>query len=156
MQINQPEAFMKLIFPSQEKSIFNKSIYGALIGLFFIHLLSYVHAASRPATNLSCETNHKRSLSFIFKDERVKITINKLEQYEQPGATRDVASSEVNFDIARSRWNGLSVEKIAMFENKKHTIHIQNVEQPSNIDDYISIRDSEGHEIIYPLDCKKI
>lgn len=48
--------------------------------------------------------------------------------------------------------NGLT--KYLSFEGKQYQIHIDDKNQFSDNDDYISIRSNEGHEITYPISCQ--
>ncbi|HAZ11851.1 MAG: hypothetical protein A2X86_07630 [Bdellovibrionales bacterium GWA2_49_15] len=99
---------------------------------------------------ITCQTNHKSDQFLQFQDSQVVISINRPD-----ATTRQIASSSITFEGLRTKWNGKSVEKIGYFENNKHTIHIDDVSNLSNVNDYISIRSQEGHEMIYPLSCQR-
>ena len=99
---------------------------------------------------ITCQTNHKSNQFLQFQDSQVVININRPDT-----TTRQIASSPISFENLRTRWNGNSVEKIGHFENYKHTIHIDDVNNLSDVNDYISIRSQEGHEMIYPLNCQR-
>ena len=44
--------------------------------------------------------------------------------------------------------------KVVDFENQKHTIHISDMNNFSDFNDYIIIRARTGHEVTYPLTCE--
>jgi hypothetical protein len=48
--------------------------------------------------------------------------------------------------------NGFS--KFFYVSGKKYTIHIDDKDNFSDIDDYMIIKSSNGHEITYPLNCQ--
>ncbi|MBI2522106.1 MAG: hypothetical protein HYV97_16935 [Bdellovibrio sp.] len=100
---------------------------------------------------ITCETNHKSGQFLQFQDSHVVISINRPDT-----SARQIASASITFENLRTKWNGKSVEKIGYFENHKHTIHIDDVSNLSNVNDYISIRSQEGHEMIYPLSCQRV
>lgn len=44
--------------------------------------------------------------------------------------------------------------KILSFKGHKHTIHISDLKSFSNVNDYMIVKNSRGHEMTYPLTCK--
>lgn len=48
-----------------------------------------------------------------------------------------------------------SVTRSFQFEGHKYTIHVEDVDNFSEMDDYLTISDSKGHEILYPVICSK-
>ena len=90
---------------------------------------------------IECQTNHKSGQFFQFNDAQLVININR-----QDSTSRQIASSTVTFENLRTKWNGASVDKVGYFENYKHTIHIENVNHLSDVNDYISIR---SHDACY-------
>ena len=67
---------------------------------------------------------------------------------------RSVASSAIN--QVRTRLTATGFTKTLERNGKRHTIHINNGNNFSQFDDYIVIRNSEGHEITYPLECENL
>jgi hypothetical protein len=45
--------------------------------------------------------------------------------------------------------------KVVNFENQKHTIHINDMNNFSDFNDYIIIKARTGHEVTYPLTCEQ-
>ena len=68
------------------------------------------------------------------------------------GPERQLASIEG----IRTKISGNGFTKIMDFEGQRHTIHVANVNSPSQVEDYLVIRSREGHELTYPLDCSKV
>jgi hypothetical protein len=64
--------------------------------------------------------------------------------------SRDVAS-EIS---VRTRVMGNGFSKFFYVSGKKYTIHIDDKDNFSDIDDYMIIKSSNGHEITYPLNCQ--
>lgn len=88
---------------------------------------------------------HTPRLNKVFEINDNKITfIHEIDQHKN----RELAS--VN---SRNKTDLSGLNKIVNFENEKHTIHIENTKNFSDVDDYIVIRNQIGHEITYPLSC---
>lgn len=64
-------------------------------------------------------------------------------------AKRELASL-----VSRNKLSEVGITKIVSFENQKHTIHINDVKNFSDADDYIIIKAKSGHEVTYPLLCE--
>ncbi len=70
----------------------------------------------------------------------------------QAEADRQLAS----IDGIRTKITGNGFTKIMNFEGQKHTIHVNDVNSPSQVNDYLVIKSREGHELTYPLDCSSV
>lgn len=68
----------------------------------------------------------------------------------------NISRSPVSEQRARTRKRGNLLEKILYVNGNKHLVHIENVNSFSFLDDYLTIRNLQGHEITYPLECKKV
>ena len=90
---------------------------------------------------------HTPRMNKIFEVSDTKITF--FNEFDSK-AKRELASV-----TSRSKSNSLGVTKIVDFENQKHTIHITDMNNFSDVNDYIIIRSRKGHEVIYPLTCEK-
>ena len=55
----------------------------------------------------------------------------------------------------RTRRKGNGFTKVVHFEGHKHTIHIQDTNNFSDLNDYLVIKSRRGHEITYPITCKR-
>lgn len=81
--------------------------------------------------------------NFEIKDNRISFFKDEKEL-----KNRDIASL-----VSRNKNEVKGMTKIVEFENQKHTIHIEDVNSFSDINDYIVIKNKTGHEVIYPLTC---
>ena len=86
------------------------------------------------------------------KDLVISNTSIAFQEYQDSSDSRSIAST--NFQSVRTKNINNGFNKIVFFEGQKHTIHINNVSDFSDVDDYITIRSQKGHEIIYPLSCQ--
>jgi hypothetical protein len=73
-------------------------------------------------------------------------------EYHDSSDSRSIASS--NLHGVRTQKTIKGFNKIVFFEGQKHTIHIDDVSNFSDVNDYITIRSQKGHEIIYPISCQ--
>ncbi len=64
------------------------------------------------------------------------------------------ASRKLASLASRTKKSMTGFSKTVNFENQKHTIHINDVNQFSEVEDYIIIRSQKGHEITFPLTCE--
>ena len=49
---------------------------------------------------------------------------------------------------------GKSLTKTWRYEGQSYRVFMKDVQNPSEIDDFISIKTAKGHEITYPITCK--
>ncbi len=90
---------------------------------------------------------HTPRMNKIFEVADKKITF--FNEFDQT-ARREIASVS-----SRSKPEIKGVTKIVDFENHKHTIHISDVDNFSDVEDYIIIKSNTGHEVTYPITCQK-
>lgn len=90
---------------------------------------------------------HTPRLNKIFEIKDTKVTF--FNEFDK-SAKRELASVTSK---ARPAQNGMT--KIVEFENQKHTIHISDVSQFSDVNDYIIIKAKSGHEVTYPISCEQ-
>lgn len=55
----------------------------------------------------------------------------------------------------RTKLNGPAITKIFFVSGEKHTIHLNNKNSFSELEDFVNIRSRKGHEMTFPLNCKK-
>lgn len=92
---------------------------------------------------IKCQTNRM--------NKGIKITQSGINFYEQDFG-REVASAPSR-ELAMSEG---TITRSFNFEGHKYTLHVENVESFSDMDDYLTISDQKGHEILYPVTCSKI
>ena len=116
---------------------------------FLTLTLSIKALASIPS--MECETSRMTGKKVIVTSTNVTY----VEEYmKQEAPRREIASLETKITNVRTMFSGKGITKVLSFEGHKHTIHIEDVASPNQINDYLSIRSPRGHEIVYPLNCK--
>ena len=88
-----------------------------------------------PRMNKVFEVNDKKVVFFNEFDTKAK---------------RELASTP-----SRTKSSEKGITKYVDFENQKHTIHINDMENFSDVNDYIIIKARTGHEVTYPITCEK-
>lgn len=72
-----------------------------------------------------------------------------LVEVQQQSSGRSLASLR-----AATRGSGGSMEKMMNMDGHKVIIHLENMDRPNPIDDYVILRNAKGHEITYPIECQ--
>ena len=85
-------------------------------------------------------------------DKEFTITPAQITFYEEAELTptRSIASVQ----LVRTRKTVKGFTKILNIDGHRYSIHIENTESFSDVDDYIAIKNGKGHEVTYPLTCK--
>lgn len=78
------------------------------------------------------------------------ITMLESDGFENDRISRAIASLK---SIRTKNFNN-SLTKFFNFEGKSYTLHIEDVDFPSDADDYLIIKSNDSHEILYPATCK--
>jgi len=120
-----------------------KTLIATLITLLS---LSTFAALSPSSAKMIC---HTPRLDKAFVVGATQVTF--LDETQQE-ADRNLASIEG----IRTKISGSGFTKIMNFEGQKHTIHVDDVNSPSQVNDYLVIKSREGHELTYPLDCSSV
>jgi len=85
-------------------------------------------------------------------DQYLDIGENKISFYKEDSSNqqRSLASGQQTntFKTASGFTKTLNRDK------KRYTIHIENQKEYSELNDYLSVRSQDGHEMIYPLICQ--
>ncbi|OFZ25760.1 MAG: hypothetical protein A2381_03315 [Bdellovibrionales bacterium RIFOXYB1_FULL_37_110] len=55
---------------------------------------------------------------------------------------------------ARTQYVNSGINQMLNHEDKKYFIHISNLDNFSDVDDYIEMKTMEGHNIMYPIHCR--
>ncbi len=119
-----------------------------ILATLFLSVSSF---ASLP--NIECTTTRMTGKKVIISQSKVTY----VEEYMgNEGPKREIASLETSITNVRTMYSASGITKMLSFEGHQHTIHIENVASPSDMDDYLSIKSPRGHEITYPLTCKTI
>lgn len=122
----------------------NNLFYKVALIVFFATYSSFIMA--NPSV-INCHNERMRKSFVIHKNQ---VTIN-IEREDYSG--RSIASLSYSQRATRTKHHANGFSKIMSFEGKKYTLHIEDTKNFSELNDYISIRSKEGHEITYPLYC---
>lgn len=88
---------------------------------------------------------HTPRMSKVFNIEQNKVSVYQNDVRNG----REIASS----NQARTLYTSNGFTKVLEHMGHKVTLHIENAKQFSDVNDYLVIRDTQGHEITYPLTC---
>lgn len=109
-----------------------------VLALTFLMTLSFTASAGvlchTPRMNKVFEINHDKVTFFNEFDSEAKRELASVQSFSK--------------DIQQGYTKTLD------FENQKHVIHISNLNDFSDTNDYIIIKSNKGHEVTYPLTCK--
>lgn len=90
---------------------------------------------------------HTPRMNKIFEVSDKKVTF--FNEFETHSNKRQLASV-----TSRTKSTETGMTKIVDFENQKHTIHISDMQNFSDVNDYIIIKSRTGHEVTYPITCE--
>ena len=123
------------------KTLSLSTILGFLGLVLMIHTMNAYSAT--PA--IVCETAFGEK-SFTIEDSR--ISFNK---EDDAGVSRSISS--INGESVRTHKKHQGFSKTLYIDGNKHRINVQNVNEFSDVNDYLSITSPKGHEMTYPLTC---
>jgi hypothetical protein len=111
-----------------------------------IYSVCILMSASLWANNvdITCKTSRGRVLHI--SDQGIKIT-----ESHEVGIGRQTASIQ----NVKTRKSGTAITSVMKYNNHKCTVHIDNQNEFSPTEDYLLVKNNDGHEMIYPLHCQK-
>lgn len=138
-----------ILKPTGEKIMKQKTLSLSTI-LGFLGLLAMIHTFnSQAATSaIQCQTAFGEK-SFIIEDG--KISFHK---EDAAGVARSISS--VGAESVRTHIKHLGFTKTLYIDGHKHRINVQNTNEFSDVNDYLSITSPKGHEMTYPLTCHSV
>lgn len=116
-----------------------------LVGLIILIHSFNSHAASR---GITCSTAYGEK-SFTIDDNRISF-----HKEDEQGVSRSISS--VDAESVRTHKKHLGFTKTLYINGNKHRINIQNSNEFSEVNDYLSITSPKGHEMTYPLTCHSV
>lgn len=118
--------------------------------LGFLGLILMIHAFSAQATvpAISCSTAFGEKI-FTIENERISF-----QKEDESGVSRAISS--VNGDSVRTHKKHLGFTKTLYIDGNKHRINVQNINEFSEVNDYLSITSPKGHQMTYPLNCHSV
>jgi len=114
-------------------------------------ILASLLISMRVNASVVCKIGSKDTFIEIKDDS---ITWSEEAQTKKIGQ-RSIASNSISIPTMRTKHSNNGVDRISFFENKKHTFHIEDSQSFNSANDYLAIKNQQGHEIVYPLDCSK-
>jgi hypothetical protein len=116
----------------------------------FLALLLTIHSYSSFAASgaIECQTAFGEK-SFIIEDGRISFS-----KEDESGVSRSISS--VSGDSVRTHTKHLGFTKTLYVNGNKHRISVQNRNEFSDANDYLSITSPKGHEMTYPLTCHSV
>jgi len=128
----------------KHKALSLSTILGFLGLIIMIHMMSA--QAATPA--ISCSTAFGEK-SFTIEDDRISF-----QKEDEAGVSRSISS--INGDSVRTHKKHLGFTKTLYIDGNKHRINVQNTNEFSEVNDYLSITSPKGHEMTYPLNCHSV
>ena len=118
--------------------------------LGFVGLLLMIHTFNSQAATggIECKTAFGEK-SFLIEDGRISFI-----KEDASGVSRSISS--LSADSVRTQTKHLGFSKTLYIDGHKHKINVQNAQQFSDVDDYLSITSPKGHEMTYPLTCHSV
>jgi len=116
----------------------------------FLGLLIMVHTYNSYASTgaIECQTAFGEK-SFTIEDGRISFS-----KEDETGVSRSISS--VSKDSVRTHTKHLGFIKTLYINGNKHRINVQNTNEFSDVNDYLSITSPKGHEMTYPLSCHSV
>jgi hypothetical protein len=116
-----------------------------ILGFCGILLMIHAFSSHAKASTIVCETAFGEK-SFRIDDDRISF-----QKEDESGIRRAISSIDGSSVRTHKKQNGFT--KTLYVDGNKHRINIQNVNQFSDVNDYLSITSPKGHEMTYPLTC---
>lgn len=118
--------------------------------LGFLGLILMIHTMNSQAATgaITCSTAFGEK-TFTIEDNRISF-----HKEDDSGVSRSISS--VGGESVRTHKKHLGFSKTLYMNGNKHRIHVQNVNEFSEVNDYLSITSPKGHEMTYPLSCHSV
>jgi hypothetical protein len=118
--------------------------------LGFLGLMLMIHSMSSQAASgeISCST--------AFGEKTFSISDNGISFHkeDESGVSRSISS--IHGESVRTHKKHLGFTKTLYIDGNKYRINVQNTQQFSDVNDYLSITGPKGHEMTYPLNCHSV
>ena len=116
----------------------------------FFGLLALIHSYNSFASTgaIECQTAFGEK-SFVIEDGKIAFSKEDAE-----GVSRSISS--VKGESVRTHTKHLGFVKTLYIDGNKHRISVQNTNEFSDANDYLSITSPKGHEMTYPLTCHSV
>jgi hypothetical protein len=117
--------------------------------LGFLGLVAILHTFSSYAhASIKCETAFGEK-SFVIEEQKISFL-----KEDSAGVSRSISS--IASESVRTHKKNSGFIKSLYIGGDKHRINIQNTNEFSDVNDYLSITSPKGHEMTYPLSCYSV
>lgn len=120
----------------------------AVLGFLGLILIIHTFSASAATGGIECKTAFGEK-TFVIEDGRISF-----QKEDSEGVSRSISS--ISGDSVRTQTKHLGFTKTLYIDGNKHRINIQNTNEFSDVNDYLSITSPKGHEMTYPLTCHSV
>ena len=100
--------------------------------------------SAQAAVAINCETAFKEK-TFLIEDERIVFSKD----------SHELGRSISSVDQVRTERRHKGFDKVLYKDGLKHRIHIDDANSFNEVEDYMVITSPKGHEMTYPLSCRK-
>lgn len=114
-----------------------------VLGFLGLILMIQSFSAHSATGAITCETAFGEKI-FTIEEDRIAF-----KKEDEAGIRRSISS----VTSVRTQKNHQGFSKTLYIDGNKHRIKIQNVNEFSESNDYLSITSPKGHEMTYPLNC---
>lgn len=112
-------------------------------------LLAFLGEASAAVMPLKAKCETPRGFHrFVINNKAISVQ----EGFDQLDERIPASAPEIT---TRTRYTMNGYKKYFNWNQNRYYIHIEDKRKFSEIDDFVVIKNKEGHEITYPLDCSK-
>ena len=119
--------------------------FGSLALLAFLSVFNLSHASVKQVPSVSCKTNFGEK---AFTIEQGTVAFHTTENKAQ----RSISSVYE----ARTQRTQKGLRRSLYLNGNKHLIHINDVNNLSDQEDYLAVTSQKGHKMTYPLNCKLV
>jgi hypothetical protein len=120
--------------------------------LGFFGLLLVIHTMSSHAATMNdkiiCETAFGEK-SFTIDNDKIAFSKD-----DETGVSRSISS--IDSESIRTQRKSSGFTKTLYLNGNKHKINVENTNQFSEANDFLSITSPKGHEMTYPLNCHSV
>lgn len=119
-----------------------------ILGFLGLILMIHIMSVEAKASAIECSTGFGEK-TFTIEDNRISF-----HKEDESGVSRSISS--VDGDSVRTQKKNMGFSKTLYIDGNKHRINIQNANEFSDVNDYLSITSPKGHEMTYPLTCHSV
>lgn len=118
--------------------------------LSFFGLMLLIHSFNSFAgpSAIECKTSFEEK-SFTIYENHVSF-----QKQDESGVYRSISSTSSHAVRTQKKYMGFT--KTLYINGYKHRISIENTNEFSDVNDYLSITSPKGHEMTYPLNCHSV